>query len=74
MVDKSGVLADLTSIFKKNQISVQSFFQDIKPNEKNANLIIITHDVNRKKMEKAISEINILKNVVKDTICISIYE
>ena len=74
VVDKSGVLADLTSIFKKNQISVQSFFQDIKPNEKNANLIIITHDVNRKKMEKAIYEINVLKNVVKDTICISIYE
>ncbi len=74
VLDKSGVLADLTSIFKQYKISIQSFYQDLKSNEKIANLFIITHQVDRYVMSKAISKINNFKGVVKETVYISIYE
>ena len=74
VLDKSGVLADLTSIFKQYKISIQSFYQDLKSNEKIANLFIITHQVDREVMAKAISKINNFKGVVKETVYISIYE
>ena len=74
VVDKSGVLADITSIFKQNKISIQSFFQDVKPDEKATDLIIITHQIDRKIMEKALKKIKQLKGVVKQPVNLSIYD
>ncbi len=74
VLDKSGVLADLTSIFKQNKISIQSFFQELKPKDNKADLIIVTHETDRKTMESAINKIKKLKGVIKDPINLSIYD
>ncbi len=74
VLDKSGVLADLTSIFKQYKISIQSFFQELKSLENEADLIIITHETDRKTMESAINKIKKLKGVIKDPINLSIYD
>ena len=44
VVDKSGVLADLTTIFKNNNLSIESFIQKSNQKDKTADLIIITHE------------------------------
>ena len=74
VLDKSGVLADLTKIFKLYKISIQSFFQDIMPNKNTANLYIITHNVGRLTMYKAIKKIENLKGVVKEILYLGLYD
>ena len=74
VLDKSGILADLTSIFKQNKISIQSFYQDLKSSQKFANLFIVTHEVERNVMDKAIQNIRNLKGTLNEIVCISIYD
>ena len=68
------MLADLTAIFKQYKISIQSFFQELKSEENEADLIIITHQTDRKTMEGALNKIKKLKGVIKDPINLSIYD
>lgn len=54
--DKAGVLARITQIFAKHEVSLESVFQH--PNEHNpkAEIIIITHDANQAGMNKVLAE------------------
>ncbi len=74
VLDKYGVLADLTKIFKEYKISIESFFQELDSKENVANLIIITYKTNRNVMSKVIQKINFLKGVVKSPVHLSIYD
>ncbi len=74
VIDKYGVLADLTNIFKQSKISIKSFFQEIEQCNNYANLIIITYETNRNIMSKVIEKISFLKGVVKKPVHLSIYD
>ncbi|MVO99665.1 homoserine dehydrogenase [Paenibacillus lutrae] len=54
--DKAGVLAQITQIFAKHEVSLESVFQH--PNETNpkAEIIIITHDANQARMNDVLAE------------------
>jgi len=73
VVDKSGVLADLTTIFKNNNLSIESFIQKSNQKDKTADLIIITHEAENSVLNKALIKINELDGVISEPVCISIY-
>ncbi|MFC9777699.1 homoserine dehydrogenase [Paenibacillus chitinolyticus] len=54
--DKAGVLAQITQIFARHEVSLESVFQH--PNEHNpkAEIIIITHDASQAGMNKVLAE------------------
>ena len=73
VVDKSGVLADLTTIFKNNNLSIESFIQKSNQKDKTADLIIITHEAENRVLNKAIITISELDGVISEPVCLSIY-
>jgi homoserine dehydrogenase len=73
VIDKSGVLADLTSIFKNHDLSIESFIQKLNQVDKSADLLIITHEANNLILETALKSIMKLDGILKDPVCLSIY-
>ena len=73
VIDKSGVLADLTTIFKNNNLSIESFIQKSNQKDKTADLIIITHEAENRVLNKAIITISELDGVISEPVCLSIY-
>ena len=59
VIDKPGVLSNITSIFSKNNVSIKRLIQNPYKNKKISSIIIITHDSKDKFLNK------ILKQVVK---------
>ena len=59
VIDKPGVLSNITSIFSKNKVSIKRLIQNPYKNKKISSIIIITHDSKDKFLNK------ILKQVVK---------
>jgi len=73
VLDKSGVLADLTSIFKDYDLSIESFIQKLNPTDKPADLIIVTHEANKLVLDKALNSIENIEGIIKEPVCLSIY-
>ena len=73
VIDKSGVLADLTTIFKNNNLSIESFIQKSNQKDKTADLIIITHGAENRVLNKALITISELDGVISEPVCLSIY-
>ena len=74
VVDQSGVLAELTAIFRDNNISIESFIQKGISDDKSAQLVILTHSTDHEKIKSASLSINELKIVLAEPICLPIYE
>jgi homoserine dehydrogenase len=73
VIDKSGVLASLTSIFRDHELSIESFIQKSNHEDKTAELVIITHEASKLMLDKALLSINKLDGVISDPVCLSIY-
>ena len=73
VVDKSGVLANLTSIFKDHELSIESFIQKSNQEDKTAELVIITHEADKLILNKALLSIIKLDGVIAEPVCLSIY-
>jgi homoserine dehydrogenase len=73
VVDKSGVLANLTSIFKDRQLSIESFIQKSNHEDKTAELVIITHEADKLILDQALLSIIKLDGVISEPVCLSIY-
>ena len=73
VIDKSGVLASLTSIFRDHELSIESFIQKSNHEDKTAELVIITHEASKLMLDKALLSINELDGVISDPVCLSIY-
>ncbi len=68
VIDKPGVLSNITNIFSKNKVSIKRLVQNPHKNKKSSSIIIITHmskDKFLKKIIKEISKKNFLKNKPK---------
>jgi len=58
VADQPGVLADVTGIFRDNGVSVQAFLQHSpRPGEKDAQVVLTTHEVSEAAMTKALAHI-----------------
>jgi len=64
VVDKSGVLSNITNIFSKNKVSIKRLIQNPDKNKKSSTIIIITHKSKDRYLKKTLKEIS-RKNYIK---------
>ena len=64
VLDKPGVLSNITNAFSKNKVSIKRLVQDPNHNKKSSSIVIITHRSKDKFLNKIIKEIT-KKNYIK---------
>ncbi len=74
VVDKPGVLAEITSLFKTHSISVRSLFQDEPTPNAPADVVLVTHPVKEVAMNKAIVALSEFKSVLEPPMLLRIEE
>lgn len=63
VVDRPGVLAEVTSIFRDEKISMRSFLQHSHQPEESVQLVLTTHETRESAMRKALTKIAALGSV-----------
>lgn len=63
VTDKPGVLADITAILKKFEISIEALRQEGRSPGESVPLVIVTHDAREKSIQSALAEIADLEAV-----------
>ena len=58
VVDKPGVLSNITQIFSKNNVSIKRLVQDPNKNKGSSSIIIITHPSKDSSLNRIINIIN----------------
>ena len=58
VMDKPGVLSNITSIFSKNKVSIKRLVQNPNKIKKNSSIIIITHKSKNKFLNKILKEVS----------------
>ena len=58
MIDKPGVLSNITQVFSKNKVSIKRLVQDPNKNKSSSSIIVITHPSKDKSLNKIIHTIN----------------
>ena len=64
VIDKPGVLSNITNIFAKNKVSIKRLLQNPNKNKKVSSIIIITHNSIDKSLNKILKEVA-KKNYIK---------
>ena len=64
VVDKQGVLSNITNIFSKNKVSIKRLVQDPNKEKKISSITIITHSSKDKYLQKILKQIS-KKNYIK---------
>ena len=64
VVDKPGILSNITNIFSKNRVSIKRLVQNPDKNKKSSSIVIISHDSKDRSLKKVIKEIE-KKNYIK---------
>ena len=64
VVDKPGVLSNITNIFSKNKVSIKRLVQNPNKNKKLSSIIVITHKSKNSSLNKILNEIA-KKNFIK---------
>ncbi len=57
VVDKPGILSNITKIFSKNNVSIKRLVQNPNKNKKISSIIIITHSCKNKSLDKILKEV-----------------
>jgi homoserine dehydrogenase len=57
VLDKPGILSNITNIFSSNKVSIKRLVQDPNKNKNSSSIIIITHKAKDKFLKKIINEI-----------------
>ena len=58
VLDKPGVLSNITNIFSKNKVSIKRLVQNPVKNKRSSSIIIITHDAKNKHLKKILAKIS----------------
>ncbi len=58
VIDKPGVLSNITQVFSRNKVSIKRLVQDPNKNKNSSSIIIITHYSKDKSLNKIIQTIN----------------
>lgn len=72
VVDKPGVLAQITSIFARHQISIKSMIQKEMTKDNNVFVVLRSHMANEGEVQKAITEIDALEVCTDATVTIRV--
>ena len=65
VIDKPGVLSNITNIFSKNKVSIKRLIQNPDKNKKSSSIIVITHKSKDRFLNKIIKEISKKKYIKK---------
>ena len=65
VLDKSGVLSNITSIFSKNNVSIKRLIQNPKKNKGSSSIIIITHSSKDKSLNKVLNIVGKKSFIIK---------
>ena len=65
VVDKPGVLSNITNIFSKNKVSIKRLVQNPDKNKKLSSIIIITHKCKDIFLNKTLKEVSKKKYIRK---------
>tara|TARA_B100001057_G_scaffold110752_1_gene108829 strand:- start:2686 stop:3972 length:1287 start_codon:yes stop_codon:yes gene_type:complete len=65
VLDKPGVLSNITRIFSKNKVSIKRLVQNPDRNKKSSSIVIITHESKDKFLKKVLKEVS-RKKYIKD--------
>ena len=57
VIDRPGVLSNITSIFSKNKVSIKRLVQNPNKNKNISSIVIITHESKNKSLMKIINQI-----------------
>ena len=66
VIDKPGVLSNITNVFSKNKVSIKRLVQNPDRNKKSSSIVIITHISKDKFLNKILKEIT-KKNYIRKT-------
>ena len=58
VLDKPGVLSNITRIFSKNKVSIKRLVQNPDRNKKSSSIVIITHESKDKFLKKVLKEVS----------------
>ena len=67
VLDKPGVLSNITNIFSKNKVSIKRLVQDPNKGKKLSSIIIITHSSNDRSLNKIVKQISKKTYIKKKT-------
>ena len=65
MLDKPGVLSNITKIFSKNKVSIKRLIQNPNKLRKYSSIVIITHNAKDKFLNKIINQIEKKSFIIK---------
>ena len=65
VLDKHGVLSNITKIFSSNKVSIKRLIQNPNKTKKYATIIIITHNANNLLLDKIIKKLSLKKYIKK---------
>ena len=57
VIDKSGILSNITNIFSKNKVSIKRLVQTPDKSKKSSSIVIITHSSKDKFLKKTLKEV-----------------
>jgi homoserine dehydrogenase len=73
VLDKPGVLSEISGILGNHDISIESVIQRIKDdNGQGVPLVMMTHDAKEKNIQEALKEINDMEEVFEKTVLIRV--
>ena len=58
VLDKPGVLSNITNIFSKNNVSIKRLVQNPDKNKKSSSIIVITHESTNKHLKNILTKIS----------------
>ena len=64
VIDKPGVLSNITNVFSKNKVSIKRLVQNPDRNKKSSSIVIITHKSKDKFLNKILKEITKKKKII----------
>ena len=65
VIDKHGVLSNITNIFSKNKVSIKRLIQNPIKKEKYSSIIIITHSSKDINLSKTLKNLSAKKYIIK---------
>ena len=74
VLDKQGILSNITNIFSKNKVSIKRLIQNPNKNKGSSSIVIITHNSKNSYLDKILKTINKKKYILKESKLIRIHE
>jgi homoserine dehydrogenase len=72
VIDKPGVLADITAVFRDCGISLKSFLQHGQAPGEKVYIVVATHETSEAEMKQALASIALQSSILESPVCIRI--